>query len=439
MSRKPQEDNTQPADMATVAPEQNSLATLPPAKRASIVLKSESTEKQLRELVAKSAGIVNVVDNNGREEAHRAGMTLKNARVGIKNTGKAAREDAQAFSAAVIAEEKRLILITEAEEERIFKLRDDYDAEQARIKAEAEAKEAARVAGIRAKIANICARAVDAHRLSSDSLRALCVELAGMTIGTDEYAEFTEEAQRTLDETGAQLVAMYEETKAREEAEAERLRLAEMERQRLAKEAEAQRIEAARLAEEQARLQAQREAQAKAEAERAAQLDQDRQAMEAIKQIKELAGTTGDVRTLSSAIDQVKAIPNFAGPMGEMVQTSKDMALFGLEPRLTKAQAAEDEAAQVAVANRINQEIARAKLDVHFESEMPETPETQAEQLPLPESYSVQDELIDAGLAIEEPSDSDIIELVAERYGWAWEDTVDRLSKIDFAGACVAV
>lgn len=63
------------------------IATMPPTKRAVIVLDSPKAEQQLRELVALSADIVQVIDKDGREQAHRAGMTLKNARVAIEKIG----------------------------------------------------------------------------------------------------------------------------------------------------------------------------------------------------------------------------------------------------------------------------------------------------------------------------------------------------------------
>src|SRR4051812_22559589 len=117
-------------------PEPQELITLPPAKRAAVALKSEAAEAHLRELVSKTSAITNVVDLNGRDEAHRAGMMLKNARTTITATGKAAREDATAFSKAVIAEEKRLLEISADEEARVFSLRDAYDAKVAAEKAE---------------------------------------------------------------------------------------------------------------------------------------------------------------------------------------------------------------------------------------------------------------------------------------------------------------
>lgn len=116
------------------------IAVLPPTERAAIALSAGQTETNLRAMAVASAKITDIKDAAGREEAHRTGMTLKNARITIEKTGKAAREDATAFSSAVITEERRLNSIISAEETRVFALRDAYDA---KIKADKEAKERA--------------------------------------------------------------------------------------------------------------------------------------------------------------------------------------------------------------------------------------------------------------------------------------------------------
>ena len=85
-------------------------------ERAAVALSTAAHEIKLRELVKSSADIVAVIDAPGREQAHRIGMNLKGARVAIEKVGKTAREDATAFSKAIIAEEKRLIAISEPED-----------------------------------------------------------------------------------------------------------------------------------------------------------------------------------------------------------------------------------------------------------------------------------------------------------------------------------
>jgi hypothetical protein len=248
--------------LPTPAPQD--LIVLPPAKRAAVALKSEAAEAHLRELVAKTAAITNVVDKNGREEAHRAAMSLKNARVAIKNTGEVAREDAVAFQKAVVSEVARLAAITAAEEDRLFKLRDDFDAKVAAEKAERERIEAERKAAIRAKIDLIAALPVKHAAADSEGLNAVLAQLARITTTADEYAEFAAEASQAVETAAAALLELRNAARQREEAEAERQR-----------KVEADRLELERLrAEQEARAKAEREAAA--ERERQAQAERDR-------------------------------------------------------------------------------------------------------------------------------------------------------------------
>ncbi len=248
------QENTQ------AVPEANAIALLPPAERAVIVLDATKTEARLRELVAASADITAVIDKDGREQAHRTAMVLRNARVAIEKTGKAARDDANAFNKAVIAKEKELVLIVQGEEDRVFALRDAFDAEQARIKAEAERKEAERKAAIRAKICTITALPTASFRDGSEQLKATLADLEGLDTSSAEFAEFAEEAASEKAMAITSLNGMLEAVVA---AEAEAARIAaekaELERQR-AEQAERDRVAAEQRARD--------EAAAKAEADR---------------------------------------------------------------------------------------------------------------------------------------------------------------------------
>lgn len=215
--------------------------TLP--QRAAVALGAAKHEIELREMVKASASIVAVTNQDGREQAHRAAMALRNARTGIAATGKAAREDATAFSKAVIAEEKRLIEIIEPEETRVFALRDKFDAA---VAAERQAKidaERARVALIQEHISDI--RAIPAKCIGK-SAALIEIELCDVTaLPIDEirFAEFIEEARKVRHQVMGELRTMMEAQRANEvegrrlkaEREAEDARLAE-ERIALAKE-----------------------------------------------------------------------------------------------------------------------------------------------------------------------------------------------------------
>lgn len=191
-------------------------------QRAEIALESSATSKHLAELAASTKAIVAITNKAGRQECHAAAMTAADARISIQRTAKAAREDAQAFSKAVIAEEKRLIEIIEPEEQRLKVLRDEYDA---RIEAERAAKanaERQRIAAIHERISAIrfvpqlCAGQPSAHiRLSIHATEAIVID--------ESFAEFAIEAEAVKREALDKLNVMCIEKEA---AEADDIRIA---------------------------------------------------------------------------------------------------------------------------------------------------------------------------------------------------------------------
>lgn len=245
---------------------------LAPADRAALALESSKTEQHLLALATKHASITVVKDKAGREQAHGAYIEVMRARTSVEKAGKEARDDATKFSKAVIAEEKRLVAIIEPEEARLKAARDVWDEEQARIKAEAEAKERARVLAITERIAAIKSYVVLANNCRTSERvfdlrnKLSCVDLEG-------FEEFEVEASNAYREASEHLEAVFNDRQAQEveaarikaEQEAEAARL-KAEREELARQqAEA----AAAIKKQQDELAAQREAAA-AEAQRVA-------------------------------------------------------------------------------------------------------------------------------------------------------------------------
>jgi hypothetical protein len=221
--------------------------------RAALALNSTQAERDLRELAAKNAHIVAVIDKPGRMQAHSAAMELKSARVTINNTASAAREDATQFQKAVIAEAKRLVSIVESEEARLIGLRDAFDDEQVRIKAEAEAAERARVTAIHERIAAIRSYLqLAAQCRTAARVDELLIKLVATPQGN--FEEFAEEAATVLAGTIQAITAIYDERTA-EEAERARLKAeGEAAAARLAVQRAEQEAEARRLAEERAAM-----------------------------------------------------------------------------------------------------------------------------------------------------------------------------------------
>ena len=235
-------------------------ALVPVAERAALALASTKTEEHLKTLATKHQTITVIKDKAGREQAHNAAMELQKARTTIEKIAKEARDDATKFSKAVIAEEKRLIAITEAEEKRLFAVRDTWDAEQERIRQAKVLAEQQRVERINAAIASIAAIPVNLTYAKADVISAAIAELESLSIVEEFYEEFTEKAVFTRGESLQALTTLYG---AASEREAEAKRIAE-EGARLA-------AERAELDRQRAEIEQQRRAQEEAAARAAAE------------------------------------------------------------------------------------------------------------------------------------------------------------------------
>lgn len=217
-----EEATTLPVDVAQPDDAQFAITDLAPTARALVALKSTQTEQDLMAMAAKHTGLVEIKDKAGREQVHGAAMELMRARTTVKRLADEVRDDAKKFNAAVIAEEKRLTAIVEPEELRLKALRDGYDAEQERIKREAEEKERARVLALGARIQEIrsFARLAQDCR-SSDAVRRLIERLG--SIDMTGFAELEVEAINVLTETRQQVEQVLNARMATE-AEAARIR-----------------------------------------------------------------------------------------------------------------------------------------------------------------------------------------------------------------------
>jgi hypothetical protein len=263
--------------------EQTTALTLAERARTAIGLPNE-IEQKLHELAKRTTDIVVIVSPEDRAQVHGALMALKNQRIEIETAGKVARDDANKFAKAVIAEAGRLCSIIEPEEGRLFDLRKKWDDA---IEAEKQAKIAAelkRVADLQARVAELRGN----RMLTPPSGAALIAEHIGDVEGIavdDSFQEFREQAEtakaaglewlRTVHaaavahETEQDRIKAEREELAKLRAEqAERDRLAAIERKALAdKQAEEAAAERARIAEEERQARAVRDAEAAKQAE----------------------------------------------------------------------------------------------------------------------------------------------------------------------------
>ena len=261
-------------------------------ERAAVAFGDSFQEKQLKSLVEESKEIVAITNEAGYQQCHAARMKLKNQRIAITKTGKDVRDDANAFSKAVIALEKRFLEITTPEEERLQAIQDAHDAKiEAEKAAKAEA-EARRIAFIQDRIADLVAIPSSLVGKTSDLIAIDLSDLA--LIHPEEWAqEFLPIANDALAKTTSALQLMHAGTLAQEQAKAAEEARAKAEREELAKlraeqeernrqeilqRAEAERVAKAQREAEEAAAKAVREAEAEKLAAERAEFERERQA-----------------------------------------------------------------------------------------------------------------------------------------------------------------
>lgn len=268
---------------------------LAPIDRARTALSFSTTADKLKELAAKSTSITEVTNKAGRDQAHRAAMDLRDARLAIQRTGKDAREDARKYADAVVAAEKELVALVEPEEERLKGLRDAWDEARAAERAEEERRERERIQIMIDAIAAINATPNRLFGASVDELTSAVETLAARDMSdfddvylpnalkaqSDTIATLKDarEKRQALDDEAAAIAAAHEQQRIEREAEEARLaaKRAKLEaEQAAAREAQARADEEARLAREEADRMA-----AEERARQQAELDAQREALEA--------------------------------------------------------------------------------------------------------------------------------------------------------------
>lgn len=190
-------------------------------ERAALALGADEHEKELVALSKKYKDIVEIKNPAGRQQCHAAAMELGTARIATTKTGETAREDANAFQKAVIAEVKRRVKIISDEEARLLALRDAWDKEREAEKIAKALVESQRITKIRLTIDTI--RHVPAEFIgkSSAEIGAAADDLSEQVLSLDFYAEYTGEAQAERDAAVKQLRTMQEAMRQHEEAQAE--------------------------------------------------------------------------------------------------------------------------------------------------------------------------------------------------------------------------
>lgn len=235
---------------------------VPVSIRAVTALGMQERDTELTTLAHSTANITAITNADGYNQVRSARLVLKNLRVEIQNAGKGAREDATAFSKAVIAEEKRLVGLIHPEEVRLEAME---TAEDARVEAERQAeidREIARQAALQERIAELNGNRMLTPTSGASLLADHISDLE--SIAVDESFEELKQEAETVKAAGLAWLREIHAAAVAHEAEQKRLADERVELQRLRKEA-AER--AAAQAEEERQAKAARDAEAARHAE----------------------------------------------------------------------------------------------------------------------------------------------------------------------------
>jgi len=240
-------------------------------ERAAVALGASECEKQLTDLVDESQSITTITNPAGRDECHASAMKATKARTGITSTGKTARDDANAFSKAIIAEEKRLVAIIEPEELRLKSLRDEWDAKIEAEKASKARIELERQAAIQSGIDSIRNIPAISTLFTVQQLHASLDRLAAIEITPLVFGDRVDEAEYIMAQSIQQIEAMIVNRKNIDatlaQAEAQRIENERIATELAAQQAEAERVQSEALKAEAERQRAQSEELAKQRAE----------------------------------------------------------------------------------------------------------------------------------------------------------------------------
>lgn len=312
----------------------DTVLTLP--QRAAAALGAAEHETKLVELAAIARTITVIVNADGAKQCHATRMMLKNTRVGIEKAGKGAREDAQAFSKAVIAEEKRLVAIIATEEERLEQLQSAWEtAREAERQAKALA-EHARVTALRARVSQIERAPMEVFGSDAASVAERLAFIEALEIG-DDFAELRLEAHAAKTDSIEALKKMHV-TAIAYEAEQSRLATerAELERQK----AEQQRAENER------RVQAEREV-----AEAAAKLAAERAELE-----REQAKVRAQKKALDDAAAEQRAAEQARADAGRIEAENRKCAVREADTRAADNKRLAEDLARAAAENRAKEQ-----------------------------------------------------------------------------------
>ncbi len=195
------------------------VAVLSVAERAVLAVGHAHREKELVKLAASTTDIIEITNDAGYQQVRSARIRLKNERLAIKNDAEKAREDAKDFSTAVLAEQKRLIALTEPEELRLSALEDAHEEKERLAKQALIDAEVARQVALQKRVDDLRALPNGATLLTSAEVQAR-IDAARLIVVDESYEDKQETASAALVISIHALVGIHVERVAHEAAQA---------------------------------------------------------------------------------------------------------------------------------------------------------------------------------------------------------------------------
>lgn len=299
--------------------------------------------------------ITGINDKAGLDAVHRARMTVKTKRVEVQKTGKALREEANAYLKVVLTEEKRILTMLEPIEDHLQDEESRVTEELARLKAEAEAAITAKITGRHNLLFKMGCSLLDGNTFSYSGVAV--AEKNKVATATDEqFAALVQTIQDALDEEVAERAKAEAEKKAEEE--------------RLAKVATEQAAEKKRLEAEQARIKKEQDAKEKELVEAQAKLKEQQAELAAAKQklIDDEAARLKAIADEKARVEQEKVR---AAELEAAKKAAAEKALADAEAKAARDKAeaeAKAERARLAAARKAARRPDKEKLTLYVET-----------------------------------------------------------------------
>ncbi len=254
-----------------------------------IAKRLEFQEEVIAELSNKYMAITvkGVDDEEGYKAAHAARMDMVHKRTDFTKRSKAFRDELNEYPKMELKVEKHILSLLAPIEEHLLSQEKIVDDEKARIKAEADAKEAARIQARVDKLYSMGLISRNGNFYLSFTAEGYVPEAIAKTCPDDEFNKLTDKFQQSIDAENARIEKEKAEKKAEEERLAKVKSEQEAEFKRLAAIAEEQAAKELKIKQEQEKIEREKQRLIDEDIARKKKIQDEKDKVEAEKKRKE--------------------------------------------------------------------------------------------------------------------------------------------------------